>query len=289
MRYWRLLIVLLVVFSSGCMGGGGGEGITVDRITVEPQQIKAGNELTVNVEARNSGLLEGKVFPGEEGDNILTNYCPDYFKKENFDLTTSSDSEGDNGYNISQGDRIQFRWRLDQKDSARIPLPGYECSFRFEIPFNYSTRSFKQIQVLEDREVETGAELESKVSKGPLKFDMEVIGSSSDRSNTIIKGENTSLYITAYNSEYDGESDYRGVIEMGDIELDSRGVININEDCLDGTPVLEAGDEKIYRCDIEVKDSYQAPSSRGEVNAEVGYAYIRDLGSRSVRVSSRGQ
>jgi hypothetical protein len=288
----RRVIILLtvIVAASGCMSDNSQSGISVQEVSVEPQEIIAGNEVSVSVQVQNTGLLEGEVYPGEEnGNNILTNYCPDYFNIDNFRSSSSVPSESDSqGYTIGEGDVIEFNWRLNQNNKAKVPLTGIDCNLRFEIPFNYSARAYKQMQVLEDDDVETEAKLQTEITDGPLTFDMRIIGSTADQGNTIINGENTSIYITAYNQQSTENTEYSGIVEMGDLEISSSNLFDIDDECLDKA-TLASQEEKIYRCDIDIEqDAFNAPSSRGEVALNVDYTYIRDLGDRTIKVNPRG-
>lgn len=292
MDRWKLLIVLGFLASSGCISNGGGQGISVETISAEPEEIMAGNDLTVILEVENSGLLEGRVFPGNQNKNILTNYCPDIFKITETDVNTiKAVEDSEKGYLLKEGGKLQFSWELLQEGPAEIPPTGFSCDLTFELPFNYSTRSYKQVQIIEDRSVETNAELQSEVSEGPLTFDMEISESRSKKPNTILADDDASLLITSYNKEETDESKYTGSIETSDINLETTGALNIDDTCLqEGRAVLASGEEKIYRCDIQVSEQeYNPPSSRGEISAEINYTYIREIGEKTVKVSQRGQ
>lgn len=291
----RLIILLVVTFlASGCVDNGSSTtGIAVDRLNVEPSSIAEGNTVSVLLEARNSGLLEGIVDVGEEnGKEVLTNYCSDYFQIENFNAKAerNQEREQDNSYNLSDGERLIMQWRLRQ-EGAEVPTFGYDCDLKFEIPFNYSVTAYKQLQVLEDRSVETEVEPAEDSSAGPLSFDMELIGTSSNRKNTFLKNENVSLYITAYNrrEEEDKENPFKGLIELHGLEINSNGAVDIeDEKCLDKENVaLAAGDKNIYRCGISVEKD-PSPSAMGEITANVDYTYVRDVNGKTLKVKPSG-
>lgn len=295
MRYLALiLLLLLVVLASGCMDSSSDSaGIAVERLDMEPDSITEGNSFSIILDVRNSGLLEGKVDVGDsEGKEVLTNYCPDYFDISSFNARTDrgSDESSEHVYSLEDGEKMQMNWELDQK-GAEIPSFGYDCNLRFEVPFNYSVRGFKQLQVLEDRNVETNTELSEDVSTGPMAFDMELIGTSSTKKNTFINGENVSIYLTAYNQREEDEGEFTGLIEMQDLQIETNGAVSLaDRSCLEkDNVVLSAGEQDIYRCPLEVNEEYQNPSSRGEIVTYVNYTYVRDLPSRTVEVTPRGR
>jgi hypothetical protein len=295
MRSLTLIILFFsVILTSGCLDDGGSSaGIAVDRLEVEPKSIPEGNSFSISLDARNAGLLEGNVDVGnEEGKEVLTNYCPDYFNITSFEAQTNRGSKGNDEYvyTLEQGERMQMQWRLNQ-EGAEVPTFGYECNLRFEIPFNYSVRGFKQVEILEDREVETNSELTQDSSAGPLEFDIELIGTSASRSNTLLKEDNASIYLTVYNQKEEDEGEYLGLIEMQNIEVETNGALELlDSSCLDkGDVVLSAGEQDIYRCPIDENDEYQSPSSRGEIETRVNYTYVRDIGSRKIEVKPDGR
>ena len=291
MKTARVIILLAaIIVSSGCASNDTGQnGITVQSISVEPKEIRTGNDVTVSAKVENTGLLEGDIYAGEEnGNNILTNYCPDYFNVAEF--TASKEGEG-NSYTLKEGDLIEFNWRLNQYNKDKIPMleGGMPCDLKFQIPFNYSARAYKQIQVLEDDDVKTETKLASEVTSGPFTFDMRLIGGLSDKSNTIVKGDDNSIYITAYNRQREEDTKYRGIVERGDIKIDSSGLFEIDKNCLDN-PTLADGDEEIYRCDLNISEEFfNPPSSRGEITLKSNYTYVRDIGERTVTVKHRGR
>jgi hypothetical protein len=289
MDQWKVIgLVLLTVAASGCMDDGNQAGISVTELNVEPQSIRAGNSISVNVEAVNAGLLQGSVRVGESnGNQILTNYCPDYFDVEEFDASSSRTTEDQSIYDVGEGERIRLHWRLSQEGEKRIPLPGYTCSMKFEMPFTYTVKGYKQLQVLEDREVEGSPNLATDISAGPLSIDMRIVGSTAQQSNTILKEDDASLYLTAYNSDSE-ESPYQGLIEINDFSIVGSGAISLGDECGDLSSVaLSSGNEEIYRCPIIV-DEFSSPSARGEIDAKFNYTFVKDLGERNVEVKHDG-
>lgn len=289
MDQWKVIgLVLLTVIASGCMDSGNQEGISLEELSVEPQTIRSGNSISVNVETVNSGLLEGAVRVGKNnGSEVLTNYCPDYFDIEEFNAASSRTTEDQAVYEVGEDESIRLNWQLSQRGGKRIPLPGYTCSMKFEMPFTYSVRGYKQLQVLENREVEGSPDLATDISPGPLSIDMKIVGSTAQQSNTILKGDDASLYLTVYNSDSE-ESPYKGLIDINNFSIEGSGAINLGEDCGDLSSVeLSSGNEEIYRCPIKV-DEFDSPSVRGEINANFNYTFVKDLGERNIEVKRSG-
>lgn len=316
-----IFLVILAAAASGCTDSGGGNGIVVNELSVQPQEIRAGEFTTISLEATNRGQLEGIVnvsrFEGEiteseqraldegdlgeseeqniregageiQGGKILTNYCSDIFNIEEFQASSSRTGETQPFYRLDTGEKVRFSWRLNQEDQSAIPLQGYPCELRFELPFDYSVRAYKQIQIKESRDVEGSPNLASDISEGPLSIDMEIIGSTADQSNTIIKDNNASLYITAYNTDSE-DSSFQGLIDISGIDINSSENIELPESCgEEGTAALASGQEEIYRCNIGYDEDFDSPSIRGEIDASINYTFVKDLGSKSVQVNYNG-
>lgn len=288
----RSVIVLLVltVLASGCADSSGGEGISVTELSVEPSQIYSGSETSVSMSVRNSGLLEGELITGENGKNVLTNHCTDIFSITEYRASSSRESETADDYSLGRGEEARFYWRLDQIDVNEVPLQGYRCNLKFELPFNYSVNAFQQLQFKENREVEGSTRLQNKVSQGPLRIVTEVIGSTSNQANTILTQDDASIYITVENTDSE-DSPYQGLIELNRINITSSNNIELNPnsdtECGSGDSVtLSTGGQQIYRCSIKPSEM-NAPSIRGEVNVKADYTFVKDVGERNVQVQYR--
>lgn len=291
MDNWKVIgLFLLVLIASGCTDNSSGQGIAVSELSVEPQNIRAGESASVSLEAVNAGLLEGEIDVGdtETGDRILTNYCPDYFSVEEFRASSSRGDSSSGSYTVGEGESARFFWRLDQDKPDEIPLQGYTCNMKFEIPFDYSVTAYKQLQVKQERDSEGTEDLASDISPGPLTIDMEIIGSTASQENTILERDNPSLYLTAYNQD-DEESPYQGLIEIDNIEISGGGAISVGDDCGDRESVtLVSGNQEIYRCDINY-ESLTQPSVTGEITADIDYTFVKDVGERQIEVDYIGQ
>ncbi|QGA80796.1 hypothetical protein [Candidatus Nanohalobium constans] len=282
-----IILIALASIASGCADTGGGTGISIKELNVEPSQISADSTAVVNFEAVNNGNLAGEVNTGSNGTEIMTNYCSDIFKIEDFRSSATKPSSNENQYKLETGDRLRLTWMLDQNKPGEIPLQGYPCDLKFQLPFNYSVKAYKQIQVKQDREADGSPNLGSDISEGPLSIDMEVIGSTSNQRDTVLKRDNASIYLTAHNTD-DEDSSFRGLIKIQNISISSSGKIQVNKDCGEkGSVDLASGKEKIYRCQIK-HDEFDTPSIRGEVEAEINYTFVKDLGSKSIQVKYNG-
>jgi len=70
-----------------------------------------------------------------------------------------------------------MNWNLDQ-EGVSVPLNGYSCPVKFQVPFNYTVQAYQQLQIKQE-DIETEVDLSSQTSKGPLSIAIETIGSSS--------------------------------------------------------------------------------------------------------------
>lgn len=299
MEEWKVIGLLsIALIASGCGDTPAKQGIVVNELDVDPSTMMAGGLTTVSVEAENAGLLEGSVDIGGEdnGSRVLTNYCSDMFKIKEFSASSSRSSKEQSVYDLKQGDRIRLNWRLNQFNSEEVPLPGYNCNMRFQIPFNYTVNAYKQVQVKESRSVEGSKDLAEDMTRGPLGIDMELVGSTSDQRNTLLTQDDnsSSLYITTYNRGDNEENEYKGMIRVGEMDVELKGNDKINLTGHEGgkcgnatSAALASGGEKIYRCNFEF-DEFDDKAIRGEVTASVNYTYVRDLGSKNVEVKYNG-
>ncbi|MEF8880550.1 MAG: hypothetical protein V5A72_01830, partial [Candidatus Nanohaloarchaea archaeon] len=247
----------------------------------------------INLKAVNSGQLEGEVNIGDKnkGDKVMFDYCGDHFEIKNFDAISSRTSENKQNYTLGQGERLEMSWVLEQK-GGRIPQTGITCSIRFQLPFKYSVRAYKQIQIKENKGVEGSSELSSRSSAGPMRIDTEISGSTSDKPGTIIKGDEASLYITGYNRAENKDSPYTGLIEDTSLEVEpySDKIEFVNDCGSSETAQLASGNKVIHKCDINTSkfpDS-STQSIESEITANINYTYVRDLGDKEIEVSPSG-
>lgn len=278
--------MILAIISTGCASNsGGGDGIGITQVEVEPTSIIEDSTVSAQFSAVNNGNLPGKVFIGEKGTNVLTNYCPDIFSIERYDASSSRATENKPSYKLGSEEKIRINWRLKQKEERTVPRNGYKCDISFQLPFKYSVTAFKQIQVKQAREIEGSEKLVSKTSDGPLNVNMKIVGSTADRKNTVIKENNAQVYIQIQNT-VETDSERTGLIKITNMSLDTTGGIEIPDNCGRGA-ALEIEGSDVYRCDINYDDFSQS-SIRGSIEASLNYTYIQKTGSKTVKVKRSG-
>lgn len=222
-----LTVVVLTFVSSGCMSGGGssdgldigkgGNAMTVTQFDIQPTDIMAGSGTTITMGITNTGYLNSEVDVGDEGRELLTNYCSDIFNIQSFDAYSSSsqDIPADNEFSLEPGEEIRATWQLENENADAVPLMGFRCPMRVQVPFNYSVQAYQQIQVKENTEVQGTPQLASRTSSGPLNLVVETIGSTSEEgAPTFIEGNNMEVLVQMRNQQPE-ESTYRGIVELG--------------------------------------------------------------------------
>lgn len=338
-----LSLFVLTVVVSGCTNGGGGQGtesqgnqaITVDQLQVNPSEIFAGSTTRVRMGVTNSGELPAKVRLGTtdgevDGNQILTNHCPDIFDISDFQASSTNVSKTQSVYTLEPDYSIQMNWELEQS-TGNVPLNGYDCQLKFEVPFDYSVEAFRQLQVKSSSDVQGSEELFAKSSKGPMKIEMETIGSSSERgAPTFLQGDNAEVLIQLENKNPE-DSSYTGTVNLNPPVMDARTIefedVNISSDkeevakqiagrmegispsevnaggkaplCPNPADVPTSGNlriyeggSKVFRCEIDwdlEEGGTEVPSLRGEVFGRANYSYVKDVGTRGVRVKYRGE
>ena len=337
-RFVSLSLLFLTVIAAGCVGGGGGgevqnqgdKAISVTEISVTPSQIVEGSNVRVRMGLKNVGQLPAKLLVGDgEGENygsqILTNHCPDIFDVQSFSASSSNVSDTENYYHLAPDYEVQLNWNLKQS-TDNVPLNGYDCPLRFEAPFNYSVEAFKQIQIKENDDVEGSDELFSKSSQGPMKIEIETIGSSSSRgAPTFLEGDSAEVLVRLENKRPE-ESSYTGTVKLSPPSITARGVqfeevdtssisselargiargrsgltpsdiesAGMERVCPDpkdlpanGNLQLYEDNSKIFRCGLNW--TLNTPSTRAEIFASSNYTYVKNVGTRNVQVQYRGE
>lgn len=308
-RLAALSALFSVIVVSGCVGGGGGQGtesqggqaIAVNQISVQPQEIFQGSNVRVRMSLTNVGELPAKLLVARSGASsntggqILTSYCPDIFDVESFSASSSNVSSTQRTYMLEPDYSVRMNWNLEQTGS-NVPLNGYDCNLRFEVPFNYSVEAFRQIQVKDDPEVQGSEELFAKSSQGPMKLEIQAIGSSAPSgAPTFLKNDSGEVLVQLVNKE-PSEGSFLGTVSLGPPNIFARGMKFENQCPSDesipesGTISLFQGQSKIFRCNIDWSnhDFDLAPSLRGEVFARANYTFVKSAGTRGVRVRYRG-
>ncbi|WP_414837852.1 hypothetical protein ACK3SF_00395 [Candidatus Nanosalina sp. VS9-1] len=331
-RFTVLTLLISVVVFSGCIGGGGntssggGQAITVTGIQAQPTEIFAGENVRVSAGLKNTGQLPAEVLVGDQGSQIMTSHCPDIFDVASFSATSSNVSETRQSYDLASDYEVRLNWNLAQT-SDDVPLNGYRCNLRFEVPFNYSVESFSQIQIKESSEVDGAEQLFSQTSRGPLDIEIEAIGSSAPSgAPTFIDGDGAEVLVRLVNQE-PTQSSYTGTINLKPPVMIARGIqfseVDITQDNVEAAKVIarrlpdmdpgdiQAGDQvrmcpdpdtlsgnaglalsegqsKIFRCGLEW-DLNNAPSIRGEIFARSDYTFVKNAGNQQINVRYRGQ
>ena len=327
-RYVLLTVVMAAIVSSGCMGGGGnesnglniGEGgktITVQDFEVQPQQILSGSTTQIKLGVVNTGGMNSEVNIGDggsdtEGLNVMSNYCPDIFNIQSFDAYSSRKSSVDDTYSLEPGDELQLTWNLKNDNTGSIPLNGYRCPLKLQVPFDYGVTAYQQIEVKQNTEVQGATDLESKTSGGPLDINLEMIGSTSENgAPTFIDGDNMEVLVQMENSAPE-DSSYQGLVEFEAPEISSSDRYSINAtSCnmeteekglsksvqIDRTMRLYETDSRVIRCgvvpteqgtsDVIEEGDMEVPSIRGQIEAKADYTYIKDLGEQTIEVEYR--
>lgn len=103
----------------------------------------------------------------------------------------------------------------------------------FQVPFNYSVNSFRQIQVKRSRNVE-GSQLQSKSTSGPLLFAIETIGGTGEEGkSTYIAGEDQNMRVLLQLQNRGQEGYDKGVVDIRErsltIESDGPGDLDFTE------------------------------------------------------------
>ena len=340
----RHLILSLLVFTvtvSGCTGGGsqgtqdqGNKAVAVEQLKVTPSEIFADGTVRIRMSVRNIGELPAQVKVGSDdnggidGSDVLTNHCPDIFDISDFSASSSNVSGTEPSYSLAPDYRIRMNWELTQ-DTGNVPLNGYDCNLRFQVPFDYSVEAFRQIQVKSNSEVQGSEELFAKSSQGPMKIEIQSIGSSAPRgAPTFLQGDNAEIRVQLENKKPD-ESSYTGTVELQPPVMQARNIefarVNVSDRvdtaervarrmegiqasnvdpnemmrlCPDPKDLQESGQIRIYEgkstvysCALNTsleRGGTQLPSLRGEIFARANYTYVKNIGSRSVRVKYRG-
>jgi hypothetical protein len=335
-----LTLLFIAMVSSGCIGGGnttdvdqyGDQAIVVHNLQVTPDEIFAGSTVRVRMSLSNVGQLPADLqvrsteLDGSYdnmGRNVLTNHCPDIFDVTDFSASSTNTSSKKDVFHLEPGYKVRMNWELSQ-EGGNVPLNGYNCQLNFEVPFNYSVEAFRQIQVKENPDVTGSEELFAKSSEGPMKLEIEAIGSSAPRgSPTYLSGDNAEVLVQLVNKEPE-ETSYIGTVELGPPRMEARGFnfaeVEVEEDDVDsakkiarysddlsisedggtyeicpdpdsipenGNLIIYQGQSKIFRCNLDWPTP--TPSLKGEIYAQADYTYVKNAGTREVFVRYSGR
>lgn len=296
-RELGISILFLTVIISGCIGPSGqqtkqesGQALTVSGPSIQPSSgtIREGSTVRVSMGVQNTGEMNGTLDVGNQGGQILTDYCQDVFGMANYSSQSSRTSEAEDSYVLEPGWKASFSWRLQQQGD--VPIIGQSCDLKFQAPFNYSVESYRQLQIKQSADAGGEPQLTSQSSKGPLAIDIELIGSSAEQGAPIfIEGDNIELLVR-FRKKQGEESPYQGLIDISDPRLSSKG-IDIDRDTCDIPEqiIMYEGNSQVIRCDLDYGGSISSPSVTPQVTVNADYQYTKDVPSRTVKVEPSGE
>ena len=233
----------------------------------------------------NSGQL------GSYGDRVLTNRCRDIFDVTDFEVRGPGDISGSSRYYLPERGEVRFNWVLENINTGNVPINGYSCNLKFQVPFDYTVESYRQLQFKESEEIEGTPNLNSRSSAGPMAFRIETIGSTSEQPSTFLEGDQPEIIIYMVNQGKQGTS-YTGFINAKVPDIEASGFSLENANCdrdTEETITMYQGESERIRCHVDqsVFDNLDG-SLRGEITAETEYTYVRNLGQKRVEVEYRG-
>lgn len=303
-RVRGLTVFAVVLLASGCTNPGGEEpqgSITVERFSATPSQLYASDSsfVRLQLQARNTGSSEAELAVGQNGEDVLRNSCPDFFKISSFDARTSTVPETRDSYNLETGSSVDMDWRLDLRDGIRIPLQGYECGFDALLRFNYSTSTFEQVQVKPSEDVKN-VPLDSGSSSGPMNLVTEPVPGTlgSEQPGRYVSGadDTVTVLFRLQGPRSDGKS---GVVDIDESSFEASATQPFStdgsgqrvgpSDCSnypDGSRdlMLRRGESVDVRCELDIGsvDASRVP----QISASVDYTYLKNPGERTVRVDN---
>lgn len=228
---------------------------------------------------------------GSYGDRVLTNRCRDIFDVTDFQVRGPGDVSGSSSYYLPERGEVRFNWVLENINTGNVPINGYSCNLKFQVPFDYTVIAYRQLQFKESEEIQGTPDLNSRSSQGPMAFRIETIGSTSDQSSTFLEGDQPEIIIYMVNQGQDGTS-YTGFINAKVPEIEASGFSLEHSDC-DRDPgdtiTMYQGESERIRCHVDQSVFENLDGSmRGEITAETDYTYVRNLGQKKVEVEYRG-
>lgn len=325
-----LSLLFLAVLASGCINSGqdtkaeSRQSITVQELSVEPKQVYQGTSVRASVEVKNTGNLPAEISLGKEGKRVLKDQCQDIFSigpegsdsGQGFRVVTSGEEIGDSRIALEPGQELRLSWKLNQVGD--VPLYGLKCNLKFELPFEYSVSSFRQVQIKKSREVEGSPKLASESSSGPLLFAIETIGSTTGGQSTFVApdtgGRTVTVLFQLQNKKREGFG--KGVVDVKEetLEVEASPPLELREGFVgsswqpliqyvrgsnrarcnvdDGEEItLFEGKSRVISCDVPLPEAstLDSPSVISEVTGSVEYEYLKDVGTRTVEVKNRGQ
>ena len=299
-RRTAISILFLTVIVSGCIGPNSsteavsGQALTVSGPDIQPSsgEVVEGSTVQVSLGIENTGETNATLLVGDNGEEILTDHCPDIFDITSFDARSSNVESPQPSYNLEPGWEARFDWQLEATVSPG--LIDDRCDLSFQAPFNYSVDSFRELQIKRDSEVGT-ADLSSKSSRGPVNVEIETQGETTDQASVFQEGNDIEALIR-FRKKTDGEGNpYKGLIDIRDPEISVSNNLDIDDaNCeIPDSITMYQSTSQIVRCGILYGDDgdqeLDSPSTVGSVSASTNYRYTKDAGTATVTVISRGQ
>ncbi len=303
-RTAALSLLFLTVIVAGCTdsnttGKVEGQAIRVTQLDITPTQIREDSTVRISMGVRNVGEVSSEVQVGDNGNKILTNYCSDFFtiQENDFSSYSSSNSETQQSYELAPQEEVKMNWELKQEGD--VPLNGYSCDMKFQVPFNYSVEAFKQIQIKKNEEVGGEPQLSSKSSQGPLTIDMGVTGSSLQLDAPVfLEGDKPEVLIGFANERVE-ESKYQGLISLKNPEISANKIEFEEGQCpeegdKEEIQLYEGKSAQPIRCDLVYSrggSDYtlgSMPSIKPEITVSANYTYTLNVGERTVEVLYSG-
>lgn len=307
----------LIVLVSGCIDTGGGsetitegpESVVIEELRVQPQQIYSGQPVRASITAVNAGNTDAEVDVGENGGQILGDYCTDLFKLDSFTASSSRSPDVQESYMLESGEKVNARWTLQQQ--GNVPIYGKRCNLEFSVPFNYTVESYRQIQIKRDRAVEGSSKLSSESTTGPLSLRIDTLPGSTGQTNTYVLSENgddtVNVMIELINTEPQEEFN-KGLVNVdkSSFYVEATEPLQVDEEYSDGEWSAEGYPDSEARCDmpereirmlegrsvtitceIPLDSEIDTPSVISEISAGVNYRYVKNAGQVEVRVEPR--
>lgn len=311
----KLLVIILFVGlagASGCIEPGNGQTspIQINEMSVTPSSIDEGSETQVLVEIENRGEHEIEMDYGNNGRRILADYCRSDFDivEGSFDVSTNDELNEDEDQLILGPDRLAaFEWELSHEGDVRGELGG-DCEIRFEVPFRYTVSTFREVEILEDPDIQPSETHPRSTSTGPLTFGIQAgdaehepvyVGGDDiiparlqlQKQTTAGRGglvdvdpESLRIYATdplELNETLSVEGRRLETVVDGDYE---------NPRCDFGTEAdfhFHEGTTRVYNCQVPTEE-IDRPAVSSDIVAEMEYEYTEQIGTRYLEVRDIG-
>lgn len=308
----------LAVLASGCINTGGGSGtvtegpesVVIEELSVNPQEIYSGQPVQASITAVNAGNIPAEVNVGENGGQILGDYCTDLFNLDSYAAYSDRSSQTQDSYRLESGEMVNARWTLQQQ--GNVPIYGKRCNLEFSVPFNYSVEAYRQIQIKQNREVQGSPQLSSESTTGPLALAIDTLPGSTGQTSTYVLSENgddtVNVVIELVNKDPNEEFN-KGLVDVdkSSFYVEATEPLQVDEEYRNGEWSTNGYPEEDARCDMPETDirmlegrsvtisceipldsEIDSPSVISEISAGVNYKYIKNAGQVEVRVEPRG-